>query len=398
MTIFPRALIAVGLVAALPLRAVYAPIPEPEQGKDLMVTLKAGVSHDTNLFGAATDAVASTIFSFAPRVTYNRSLTDQTFLSAAYGPTLDYFENRPGDKLLDSHDGMLRLAHAFSRTTTLDLLNSIMVSRNPESALPGLGTLPGVTLNPDQSFTRNQFDGRFNTPLNPKASLTLKTRSIYYNYRNAALGRSLDRIENLYGIAGDYGVLPELKVVAEYRRQDVFYRKVGENKNKTSNYLMGGLDYAIAKKVSLSGRLGGEWRSREAEPDTSSPYAEFSGKYDFTERSFLVGGYAYTLEETTDTARFTDTKVHRLFVNVQHAITALIVASGSATYEPSVLQGRRGQADIDEDTVRLGAALSYLPNKNWTVALSFDYDRVDSDEAPRSMRRERVGLSASYAF
>lgn len=398
MITFPRALIIGGLLAALPLRAVYAPIPEQELGKDLTVTIKGGVSHDSNLFGSATDPISSVIFSLSPRVTYNRSLTDQTFLSAAYGPTLDYFTDRPGDKLLDSHDAMVRVAHAFSRSTTIDVVDVLTVSRNPESALTGLETTPDITLNPDQSFTRNQLDGRFNTPLSPKASLTLKARSVYYNYRNRAIGRSLDRIENLYGLSGDYAVLPELKLVGEVRRQDVYYRKFGEDKNKTSDYVMGGADYHVAKKVSLSGRLGAEWRNRKAEADTTAPYAEFSGKYDFSDRSFVVGGYAYTLEETSDTVRFTDTQVHRFFTNVQHAITALIVASGSFTYEPSVLQGRRGQRDLDEETVRFGAAVSYLPSKNWTVSISYDYDRVYSDDAPREMRRERVGLNAIYTF
>ena len=387
-----------GFLASLPLRAVYAPIPEPEQGKDLMVTLKAGVSHDTNIFGAASGAVASTIYSIAPRINYNRSLTDQTFFSASYGLGLDYFRDRPGDKLLDSHDATVRLAHAFTRSTTLDVFDMLSISRNPESVLPGVGALPGATLNVDQSFTRNQLDGRFNTPVTPKAGLTVKARSIYYKFRNAALGHSLDRIENLYGLAGDFAVLPEAKIVGEYRHQDVYYRKEGELKNKNSDYLMAGVDYSVAKKVSVSGRLGAEWRSRAAERDTTAPYAEFSGKYDFTDRSFFVGGYVYTLEETSDTINYTDMEVNRFFANLQHAITPLIVASGSLTYEPSVLQGRRGVPNADEDTVRFGAAASYLPNKNWTVTISYDYDRVKSDDAPRNLRRERVGVNAIYSF
>jgi hypothetical protein len=398
MTNISRMLLVGAFLAVLPLRAVYAPIPEPEQGKDLLVTVRGGVSHDTNLFGAASNAVASTIFTVAPRVTYNRSLTDQTFFSAGYGLALDYFLNRPGDKLLDSHDATARLAHAFTRSTTLDVFDMLTVSRNPESALPGVGALPGVTLNVDQSFTRNQLDGRFTTPLSPKAGLTVKARSIYYEFRDEALGRSLDRIENLYGVSGDYTVLPEIKVIGEYRHQDVYYRKLGEFKNKNSDYLMGGVDYSVAKRMSVSGRLGAEWRNRAAERDTTAPYAELSGKYDLTERSFFVGGYVYTFEETSDTLRFTDTKVHRFFANVQHALTPLIVASGSLTYEPSVLQGRRGQPNVDEESVRFGTAASYLPNKNWTVSISYDYDRVNSDDAPRNLRRERVGLNAMYSF
>ncbi len=395
---FSRMFLVGGLLAAPSLHAVYAPIPEQDQGKDLLVTLKAAIAHDTNLFAAANNEVESAIFSFAPRVTYQRSLTDQTFFQGGYGLGLDYFVDRPGDKLLDSHDVSLRLAHAFSRSTTIDVFESFTVSRNPESALPGVGALPGQTLNPDQSFTRNQLDGRFNTPLSPKAVLTVKARSMYFDFRNAALGRNLDRIENLFGVAADYAVLPETKAVAEYRRQDVFYRKLGERKNKASDYLMAGVDHSVAKKLSVSGRVGAEWRSREAEENTRSPYVELSGKYDFTARSYVAAGYAFTLEETSDTTRFTDTRVQRLFANVQHHVTAMIAVSGSFTYEPTVLQGRRGVADLDEDIVRAGVAVSYVPNQKWTVALTYDHDRVYSQDAPRDMRRARTGLSAIYSF
>src|SRR4051812_19262670 len=116
---FSRALIVSGLLSALPVWAVYAPIPEQDQGKDLTVSVKAGVSYDSNLFGAPTGEIGSTIFELAPRVAYNVSLTDQTFFSAGYGLTLSQFDNRPGEKLLDSHDLTVRIAHAFSQTSNI---------------------------------------------------------------------------------------------------------------------------------------------------------------------------------------------------------------------------------------------------------------------------------------
>jgi hypothetical protein len=389
---FSRALFLGGLVAALPLRAAYAPVPEQDTGKDLWIKMTAGISYDSNLFGSAASAVDSMIYSFSPRIAYNRSLTDQTFFSSGYGLTVDHFTDRPGDKTLDSHDFNVRIAHAFTKSTTIDVNEVYMISRNPESLLAG------VPLNPDQSFNRNQLDARFVTPLHSKATGTLKARSIDYDYRNGALGRNLDRIENLYGVSADYAVLPEFKAVAEYRHQDVFYRKQGEIKNKRSEYLMAGVDYALARKLALSGRVGAEWRKRVAEPDATAPFAEFSAKYDYTEKSFLVGGFGYNFEETSDTVRFTDTKMKRIFVNVQHAVSALVFASGSITYEPSTLQGRRGIPNVDEETVRLGGALSYLPTKNWVVSVTADYDRTHSDDRVRNLKRKRAGLSASYNF
>jgi len=59
--------------------AVYAPIPEQEQGKDFAATLRAGLSHDSNIFGAPTAAISSSVYTFAPSFKYNVSVTDQTF-------------------------------------------------------------------------------------------------------------------------------------------------------------------------------------------------------------------------------------------------------------------------------------------------------------------------------
>lgn len=389
---FIRAWLIGGLLATTPVWAVYAPIPEQDQGKDLTVSVRGGVSYDSNLFGAATGAVDSTIWELAPKVAYNASVTDQTFFAASYGLTLSQFDDRPGDKLLDSHDLSLRVAHAFSQTSNLDINEVYMMSRNPESLLAG------IPLSPDQSFGRNQLDARYVRPLTAKIGLTVKARTVNYDYRTASLGRSLDRTENLYGVSGDYAILPEMKAIAEYRHQDVYYRKLGEAKNKASDFFMGGLDYSVAKKVTLTSRLGAESRRRAAEGDTTVPYAEFSMKYDYTETSFITGGYAYTLDETSDTIRFTDAKINRFFVNVQHSLSALIVASASVGWEPSQLQGRRTFANIDEDTTRLGVALSYLPRKNWSISASFDYDRVSSDDAARNLRRNRAGLSSTYSF
>jgi hypothetical protein len=389
---FSRALIFGGLLAASQLRAVYAPIPEQDQGKDLTLSLKGGLSYDSNLFGAATGEVGSAIWELAPQAAYNASLTDQTFVSASYGLILNQFDNRPGDKLLDSHNVALRVAHAFSQTSNIDINEVFMVSRNPESLLAG------IPLSPDQSFARNQLDGRYVAPVSPKATLTIKARSVYFNYRNATLGRSLDRIENLYGISGDYAIVPEIKVVAEYRHQDVFYRKLGETKNKASDFFMGGLDYSLAKKLMMTGRLGVEARRRSAERDTTVPYAEVSFKYDYARSSFLTGGYAYTLDETSDTVRFTDSKINRLFLNLQHSVSALVVASASLGWEPSELQGRVGVANVDETTTRIGLALTYLPRANWSISATYDYDRVSSDDAARDLRRERIGVSSTYSF
>lgn len=387
-----RVLLAFGLVAVVPARAVYAPLPEPELEKDWTVTLRVGVMHDSNIFGADQGAISSLVYQAAPMLAYNGSLSDQTFAQLAYGLTIDHFVDRPGDRTLDSHNLTARLAHAFSSSTNIDVSDTYQIAKNPESLLAGL------PVNTDQSFKRNELDGRLAASPLPKLGVTLKARSVNFNYDNATLGRNIDRTENLYGIAGSYDVVPELKAVAEYRHEDINYRTGGSTKDKKTDFLMGGFDYAVARKLAITGRLGAQWRSRSAEPDTTSPYAEFSAKYDYAKRSFLSAGYMHTFEETSNVAAFTDTRVNRLFVNVQHAVSALVVASASITYEPSQLQGRRGTSDFDETTTRVGLGLTWLPTVHWAFSASYDHDQIKSDVPGRNQDRNRIGVSASYAF
>ena len=101
--------------------AVYAPIPDLEKGKDITLSLEGGITYNTNIFGAASGAIGSMDYSLAPKIAFNSSLTDQTFFTADYQPTLDYFDNRPGSKAVYSQAVDARLAHAFSKTSALTL-------------------------------------------------------------------------------------------------------------------------------------------------------------------------------------------------------------------------------------------------------------------------------------
>lgn len=381
-----------GFLTALPVWGVYAPIPEQEQGKEWTVTARAGIFHDSNIFGAQSGAISSMVYEFAPKIAFNASLTDQTFASAYYALVVDHFDNRPGEKTLDSHDLFARVDQSFSPVTSLHLSESYSIARNPESLLAG------VTLNTDQSYKRNEFDARFETNLAPQFGTMAKFQSVNYNYDDANLGTSLDHTENLFGLSVSYTVVPELRTVAEARHQDILYRTGGSNKNKHSNFVIGGVDYAVAEKLTATGRFGYEWRQRDGEQSTSAPYVETSLKYDYAERSFISAGYVYTFEETSNVILYTDTKVNRFFVNVQRALSALIVASGSLTYEPSQLQGRRGLPNASETTTRAGLALSYLPGKNWRFTATYDYDNIESDDPTRGQNRERGGLSGTYTF
>lgn len=376
-------------VAAL---AVYAPIPEQEQGKALTYRLGGSVYHDSNIFGAPTGEIDSMVYSATGAIDYNDSLTDQTFLSAGYEVTFDHIADRPGKQNLTSHALTARIAHAFTSATNIDVSDRYMISKNPQSLLAG------VPLNTDQSFKMNEANVRFTTHAGEKTGVVLKVRNLAMAYDNEALATQLDRMENLAGVEVNFALLPETKLVGEYRYLDIGYDTAGAAKDKQSHFLLAGVDYNPGQELTLSARLGVEDRSREGAPDTTSPSLELSARYAYAEGSFFAGGYAYALEEASDVARFTDTRVNRLFANLQHRISGPLTASASFTIEPSQLQGRPGQADLDETVTRFGLALSWVPTKNWVVTGTYDRDHIASDDNARDQERGRYGVSARLSF
>jgi amidase len=60
------------------LSAVYAPIPEIEQGRALTVYLSSGAYYDTNIFGGSTGEISSYVYELNPSVVFNASLGAKT--------------------------------------------------------------------------------------------------------------------------------------------------------------------------------------------------------------------------------------------------------------------------------------------------------------------------------
>jgi hypothetical protein len=385
-------LIYLGAARAL---AVYAPIPEQEQGRLLTIYATAGAYYDTNIFGAPADERSSMVYQVSPRFVFNLSATDQTLLSASYQLSLDRFADRPGKRLLDSHTVSAAMKHTFSPRLEGELSDTFQLSKNPESLLPGLSTV----LNTDQSYSLNQLDGRLAANLTKRTGLTFKARAARFAYDNAILAKELDRSEYLAGLAAMHALLPEIQAVTEYRHQTIRYRDGGETKDKDSDFALVGADYVLNARVALSGRLGAEYRRRKGADDELMPYAEFAVKADYGKGSYVSAGYGFSVEEISNLDVYTDMAVHRFFANAQQVLSPRTVATGSVSWEPAQLNGRESiREDRDETNTRAGLALIYRLNTRWTVSATVDRDEITSDDPGRMLKRTRGGLTIRCVF
>ncbi len=376
-------------------RAVYAPIPEVEQGRLLTVYLAAGQYYDTNIFGAARGGIESMVFQAQPTIVANISAADQTLVAASYQLSADYFDNRPGDHFLMSHSLSARLAHTFSSRFEMEISDSYQIVKNPESLLPGIG---GV-VNPDQSYNYNQFDGKLFYSVSNRVGLRGKARAIDFAYDNPYLSDGLDRAEYIAGIEAVRMSRANLQVSAEYRYHTIRYDHGGAIKDKDSHCLFAGADYAVTKNTAYTARLGVEALLRRGASDSALPYVELGVKHDYRDRSFVSAGYTFSTEETSDAYAYTGMYSHRFFANVQHALNPQFMLSGIADWTPSRLNGRRGVARaINEWNLKLGTALTCTIADKWSVSLTCDYDYVKSDDPGRNLERVRTGLRARWVF
>jgi len=381
-------------VAAL---AVYAPIPPLEQGQAVTVTLDSSIYHDDNILGAYTAEIESWVFRFSPKVAYNESLGRNSFLNAFYKADALFFDNRPSDdKLLNHHLGA-KLFYTFDESSELVVSNYLSFIDNPVSVVAGFG---GQT---NLSLKQNLFDAKVNGNFTETLGAAVKLRHQYISYDAATLSNLLDREEWTLGLEGIYKQSETTKLVGELRYQDINYdvQKIADSK---SAFLLAGVDYDLTEVTSLSSRIGIERRQRASTPGKkkdSNFYGEVVGVHRYTTGSFLSGGLRYSTTATDSTDLYADQDSLLVFLNVQHMVTGAVTVSASISYDRSDLNPRKdlgGIPEIEDRTLRLGFAASYLVSENFSVSATLDIDRVSSDVFYREQDRTRFGISARYAF
>ena len=383
-------------VCATPARAVYAPIPPVEQGRLLTVYLGAGSYYDTNIFGAATGGIGSMVYEMQPNAVFNFSVADQTFLTASYQASLDYFDNRPSAKLLVSHTINARLAHTFSPRFEGEINDTFQIIKNPESLLPGIA---GAVANPDQSLNYNRFEAKGAFIVTPRDSIKGALQAGNFSYENPWLSHDLNLGQYTASLQAVHSVRENLQAIAEYRYEAIRYANDGDLKNKDSHALFVGADYAPSKLTAITARLGVEQLLRKNAPDATLPYIELAVKRDFFNDSYVSAGYTYSVDETSDVSTYTDMYTHHFFVNAQYGFTRQLLLATKVDWQPSRLNGRAGVApSIHETDLKIGVSLTFLFGKDWSFSFTCDYDNIASDNSQRNLNRVRTGIHGRWVF
>jgi len=159
--------------------------------KDLIFTFSLGAPTTATSLAARPDH-RQRHHEFSPKVAYNASVTDQTFMSLSYQLIIDQYDNRPVKKTLDSHLLSARVAHAFTQGRH----STWWMFFNSRETPSRCSTHPLNATSHSAQRTRRQFyDGA-----QRKLGLIVKARTVDYQYRNASSPQPRPH-RNLYGMS-----------------------------------------------------------------------------------------------------------------------------------------------------------------------------------------------------
>ena len=348
---------------------------------------------------------------------------EQTFISLGYIYSLKWYEERSPRNYDQSHEFNGKLRHQFSPKHDIGIDDSFVISSEPTVAERG-----GIITAPTRLRTRsgvmhNRGAIEDNIWLTQQVGLSLGYVNSWYDYEQENAGgmvgsRSalLDRIEHLFRIDGRYQVNPKLVGLVgymfglnTYTGDDVIaFRPVGrplmsDDRDSTSHYIYGGVDFDLTAQLRASVRLGGQFTDFDEGGSAANPYADASLSYTYLPGSSLDVGIKHHRHATdivqpdgsgTPTLDGESTVVYAQVTHrITHALTGSLLGQFQTTEFNDGFNDGRG-----EDLFLVGVNLEYRINRHLSTEIGYNWDRLLSEAGGRSYMRNRVyvGLRASY--
>ena len=417
---------AIGMTS---LQAAYAPgLSTLEKSKPWSVSLAVRGFYDDNpLTSPSATKDGSFGIEVAPTFSFNLPL-EQTFIGLNYAYSLRYYENRPDNKIDQSHNIGAKLDHAFSERYKIQLAENFIVAQEPTVLDPnGLITTP---LRTDGNNLHNIAGITFSAQVTELIGLEIGYLNNLYNYDQSAADVAsasnpsgagsqsalLDRVEQLISLSLRYQLQPKLVGIlgyqygmADYNSNELIFGPptpvTSEVRNTRSHYLFVGADNTFNERLSGSLRLGArfiDYYNDVSANNKIAPYLDASLSYAYNPGSFVQFGIRVDHNATdivgSNAADPTvDQQSMGLYGSVTHRITSRLSGNLLGQYQLSQFNG--GSVDGSKDNFYiLGASLNYLISPHMSAEAGYNFDRLDSDLPGRSYSRNRVfvGLKGTY--
>ncbi|HVV01552.1 MAG TPA: outer membrane beta-barrel protein [Verrucomicrobiae bacterium] len=373
-------------------------------------------------------------FELSPSIGLNWSPDPTTRLVGGYIFSMKYYDRKPlgeTDHVDMTHTLSLALDHAFSERYQVRAVDSFVIGQEPDTLRSGnafstFQRIPGDNI-------RNFGSIDLNGQLTPLLGFQAGYANSYFDYSASGPGSGplgeiipspsgvLDRDENMIHLDSRWTIKPETTAIVGGQFRAVNYTAdeiIGEDlhgpvfsdsRDFREYYLYVGADHTFRPDLTASARIGGRYIDfYNAENNVGTgfgPYASLSGRWVYTENSYVELGLTEDISSTDfvgaqdgTTRGFTSSaETTVVYGSVNHQITSKLRGSLLGQFQNSSFKGGSFDGDTEHDYL-LGLNLTYQFDPHFSTELGYNYDRLDSDVPGRNFDRNRVyiGVTASY--
>lgn len=307
-----------------------------------------------------------------------------------------YYVNRPSTN--SDTNGNLSLVFAHRITGRLQFSATANVAYLSQ---PDLRVVSGPTRNVGDYITGNvkaDLTYRWSKRISTVTSLTENTLF----YQNA-VQKANDSYETIFGTEGRYIWNSKLTLLVEGRASKVLYPQ-SNLRDSTTYFILGGAEYALTKRLSGTIRVGESIRSFDNAPSnsasatSSSPYAEVTAAYRFSQTGSLTSNSRFGFEEPQDAS--SEVLVFRTTLSAVQAFSARLRGSASVGYIHRVTDSTQNalSTTITGNTFTADVGLDYAITRKFSVNASYSFVNDLSSLDQTGYYRNQIFLGAQYTY
>lgn len=378
----------------------------------ISASLRGFYDDNINTEPTRTSKTASFGYELSPAGAVRYSPTEQTHMRLEYIYSMKYFENRPDNKIDQSHSVNGKLEHQFSELYKVKLDDSFVYSQEPE-VIETVQSLPTLRRHSD-NVLRNRAAIEFDAKVSDRATVVGTYENTYYNYQFQDYQTLLNRLEHLLGLEGRWelqqtlsGLLGYNYGIRDFTSSDIIPGTTikGSDRSSSSHYFYGGATKALSTQLNGTVKVGAEYTEYDLGNNTWNPFADLSLTYTYLPGSYVQLGFIHA-RNATDVVQPSagnplditqDAQSSTVYAQLTHRITHELTGSLLGQYQHSTFRGGAFN-DTSDNLYLVGANLAYTFNEHWSTELGYNLDNLNSEIVNRGFIRNRVyiGVRASY--
>ena len=350
---------------------------------------------------------------------------ERTLFSASYDLTLNYYNERPSEKIDQTHIFDTRLNHRFSERYDVNAENLFIYSDEP--AVVEGGTVDTVVRRGDASGLRNRALIDFSGKLTPVVGFTAGYKNNFRDYTQTGIGSYsalLDSVDNRFHLdaqlfrsettiyftgyefgainytssdAIGVGIVPGLS-----REEEVLVYP--RTRNTYSHYFYMGTRQAFTRKLSGAVSVGAQYTDYyNANDSTWSPYLDLKANYTYQQSSSAQIGLSVARspadigivsqgEELT-----LDALVGNFYSSISHRFSSRLTGVVLLNFQHSIYNGGTYDGESN-DYLTLDSRVDYKLREYLFLDLGYVWTLYSSTIPNSDFTRNRVyfGIRATY--